>query len=305
MTHTYRPRRIETPERLDLDGPEPLFRPLWTESAKSVLHLLLTGTPEAPPGARLAPTPHDGDPLLGQLREGRGDPLHAFLRWQREVGDIVRLRLAGVTAHLVSNPRDVKQVLQSRARHYIRPMQGRRNLANVLGNGLLVSEGSFWLRAAPDRRSPPSTSRAIDAFGERMVAAADDLAGEWEARAERGEPFDASRDMMRLTLRVVQETLLGTAPSADADRIGEAVSFLLERRQPPLRPRAQPAASASRPPSNLRFRESLSVLDGAVARMIADRRATPGQRRICSPCSSRRATRRPAKAWTTGSSATR
>ncbi|MCZ7677528.1 MAG: cytochrome P450 [Sandaracinaceae bacterium] len=187
MQSSYQPRRVEAPERIDLDAAEPLLRPIWHESAREVLQLVLTGRPEAPPGARLAPAPEAADPLLGHLREGLGDPLGAFLRWNREVGDVVRLRLAGATVHLACHPRHVRTILQERARHYVKPMQGRRNLSYVLGNGLLVSEGSFWLR---QRRiaQPAFHKRRIDGFGDRMIAASSDLAGEWEARARSGSP---------------------------------------------------------------------------------------------------------------------
>lgn len=275
MQSSYQPRRVEAPERIDLDAAEPLLRPIWHESAREVLQLMLTGRPEAPPGARLAPAPEAGDPLLGHLREGLGDPLGAFLRWNREVGDVVRLRLAGATVHLVCHPRHVRTILQERARHYVKPMQGRRNLSYVLGNGLLVSEGSFWLR---QRRiaQPAFHKRRIDGFGDRMIAASSDLAGEWEARARSGEPFDVAREMMRLTLRIVQETLLGAAPSENADRIGDAVSYLLgevNRRFSRVinPPRSLPIAG------NRRFAQSLRVLDESVQKIIAERRARPGQ----------------------------
>jgi len=126
---TYRSRRVEAPDRIDLDVAEPLLRPITGESARGILHLMLTGRPEMPPGAKLAPTPRGGDPLLGHLREGRVDPLNSFLRWQGECGDVVRLRLAAVTAHLLCHPRHVRHVLQESAKRFIKPMHGRRNLA--------------------------------------------------------------------------------------------------------------------------------------------------------------------------------
>jgi hypothetical protein len=164
------PRRArpERPERLDLDERPPLLRDIWQESARSVVRQLVTGEPDAPAGARLAPTPEDADPILGHLRMGRTDPLMAFLRWRHEKGDVVRLRLAGVTAHLLSHPRHVRWVLQEGNKRFTKPMQGRRNLSQVLGNGLLVSEGSFWLR---QRRS---------------------ATGCWSARARSGSASGAS-----------------------------------------------------------------------------------------------------------------
>lgn len=280
FARTYRPRRVEPPERLELDVPEPLLPGLGAESALDALHTMITGRPEAPPGATLAPTPSGADPMLGHLREGTRDPLNAFLRWRAECGDVVRLHLAGVTVHLLCHPRHVRLVLQERAKSFFKPMQGRRNLGQVLGNGLLVSEGSFWLR---QRRiaQPAFHKKRVDSFGERMVAASLALAAEWDERAETGRPFDVARDMMRLTLRVVQETLLGTVPSSDSDRIGAAVSEL-------LRETNRKFSRVLNPPShlplarNLRFAENLRVLDEAVHRIIAARRASPAEDELLS-----------------------
>ena len=105
-------RRAEAPDRLDLDARTPLIRPIWRETAAEALHLLVTGRPSVPPGARLAPTPAGADPILGHLRLGRGEPLTYFPRWRAEVGDVARLRLAGVTAHLLGHPRLARYVLQ-------------------------------------------------------------------------------------------------------------------------------------------------------------------------------------------------
>jgi cytochrome P450 len=266
-------KRAPQPERLDLDERQPLLRDIWQESARSVVRQLVVGEPQVPPGARLAPTPDEADPILGHLRLGRGDPLTSFLRWRQAKGDVVRLRLAGVTAHLLSHPRHVRWVLQEGNKRFTKPMQGRRNLSQVLGNGLLVSEGSFWLR---QRRiaQPAFHKKRIRGFGERMVAAAEDVTEDCLRRAAREEPFDIAREMMRLTLRVVQETLLGATPTRDADRVGDAVSVVLEvveRRFSRVLapPKFLPVGD------NRRFHEALGVLDEAVARIIAARRHGP------------------------------
>ena len=275
MSPTIEPRRAESPDRIDPHERPRFLRPLWQETARDFARLLVDGSPRHPPGTKLAPSPEASDRVFGHLRDGIADPLHAFLQWQREAGDVARLRLGGVTAHLLSHPRHVRAVLQERHREFVKPIQGRRNLAKVLGNGLLVSEGAFWLR---QRRiaQPAFHKRRIDAFGERMIAASTDLADTWEARADRGESFDVSRDMMRLTLRIVQETLLGAAPSDDADRIGDSVAYLLgEMNRRFSRVIEPPESWPTR--SNRRFRHHRAVLDEAVHRMIRERRGDPGR----------------------------
>ncbi|MEC7525678.1 MAG: cytochrome P450 [Myxococcota bacterium] len=264
---------VAHPDKIDLEE-RGLLRPLWQESAKKFLYQLTHGAPAHPPGTRLAPSPTPGDRILGHLREGVGDPLTSFLRWRGEVGDVVRLRLAGTTAHLLCHPRLVRAVLQERHRDFVKPIQGRQNMARMLGNGLLVSEGSFWLR---QRRiaQPAFHKRRIDGFGERMVTAASQLADEWALRARREEAFDVSKDMMHVTLRVVQETLLGAEPTGDGDRIGDSVSYVLGEVNRRFTRVIDPPDDWPTP-ANRRFQRAKAVLDDAVFDIIRRRRAGEG-----------------------------
>ncbi|MEM9193456.1 MAG: cytochrome P450 [Myxococcota bacterium] len=269
MEVQMKPRRAPSPDRIDLGGPRGFgAAPFSVDRARDVLSHLITQRPIGPDGARLAPTPPTDDRLLGHLREGVSNPLRSFLRWRSEVGDVIRLRLAGMTGHLITHPDEIRAVLQERHREFIKPIQGRRNMARLLGNGLLVSEGNFWLR---QRRiaQPAFHRKRIQKLGARMVLAAEELADEWEAKA--GEPFDVARDMMRLTLRIVQETLLGVPPSADADRIGHAITYLIEEVNRSFSRFLAPPDSWPTP-GNRRFARERAVLDRTVQSMIDDRR---------------------------------
>lgn len=267
-----RPRReAPSPDKIDLEGDPGRFRPFLVETMRDALSDRLRGVQPIPRGRR-APTPSGGDPILGHVRDGVGDPLTAFLRWREEVGDVARVRLGAVTAHLISHPDLVREVLKDRHREFVKPIFGRRNLSKVLGNGLLVSEGEFWLR---QRRiaQPAFHKKRIDGFGQRMVLAAEELGDEW---ARRDEPFDVAKDMMRLTLRIVQETLLGAEPTRDADAIGEAVSYIIAEMNKRFR-RVVQAPEAWPTPANRRFARHREVLDEAVAGIIRQRRASPHQ----------------------------
>ncbi|MBX3275133.1 MAG: cytochrome P450 [Sandaracinaceae bacterium] len=272
-TTTTTPRRREAPvpDRIELDGAEGAFRPFLVESLRDALGGVIHREP-AIPRSRRAPEPSGADPLLGHLREGVGDPLTAFLRWRAEVGDVARMRLGPTVVHLVSHPDLVREVLKDRHREFVKPLYGRKNLAKILGNGLLVSEGDFWLR---QRRiaQPAFHKKRIDAFGARMVIAAEALGDEW---ASRDAPFDVARDMMRVTLRIVQETLLGAEPTQDSDRIFDSVSYLIAAMNQRFRRVIAPPESWPTP-ANLRFARHREVLDETVASIIRQRRARPGE----------------------------
>ncbi|MFK7986695.1 MAG: cytochrome P450 [Sandaracinaceae bacterium] len=263
-----RSRRVEAPDRLDLDAKKPFMTPLWRSSATEFLRLIVTGKPAMPDGAKLAPSPKAPDPLLGHLRLGRGEPLTFFTRWQHEHGDIVRLRLAGITAHLIGSPRLARYILQEENKRFSKPIQGRRNLSEILGNGLLVAEGNFWLR---QRRiaQPAFHKKRIDGFGESMVDASEALADTWDRRGDQS--FDVARDMMHLTLRIVQETLLGTTDSTNSDAIGDAVTAVLEEVESRFRRLFRPPPEAPLV-GNPKFVAAVKLLDDTVQTIIDERR---------------------------------
>ena len=103
----------------------------------------------APPGPK-------GTWLFGHLPEFRRDMLGFYSRCARDYGDMVSFRLGHKRHVLVSHPRLIEEVLvtqnQKFGKHY-----ALQFLRPVLGNGLLTSEGKFWLRQR--RRMQPSFHR--------------------------------------------------------------------------------------------------------------------------------------------------
>jgi cytochrome P450 len=220
-----------------------------------------------------APGPR-GHPLLGSLPEVRRDPLRLFLAAFHEYGEVVRFHFGPMVAHLVSSPEGVHHVLVENHRNYGKQTRGYRNLRYVLGNGLLTSEGELWRRQR--RIAQPAFHRQrIAGFAGTMVRAAEDAAASLDAR--RGQEIDMHHEMMRLTLRIVGETLLAYDPTHAADEVGSALSFLLaianERSA-----RILDVPPAIPTPENRRFRRALATLDAVVLRMIAERRRDPRDR---------------------------
>jgi cytochrome P450 len=225
-------------------------------------------------GARnKAPGPR-GHLLLGSLPRARRDPIRLFVESFREYGDVVRFRFGPMIGHLISSPAGVNHVLAENNRNYGKQTRGYRNLRYVLGNGLLTSEGEFWKRQR--RIAQPAFHRQrIAGFATAMVRAAEEAAQRLSAR--RGEIVDAHHEMMRLTLRIVSETLLGYDPTEAAGEVGAALTWLLTL----ANDRTSRTLDLSlRLPTreNRRFRRELASLDAIVMRMIGERRKDPGGR---------------------------
>ena len=219
-------------------------------------------------GAPMSP----GDPIFGHMHRFRDRPLEFLLSLQREHGDIARIDLAGLVAHGVFHPDGVQHVLQRNARNYTKNTPAYRAMRLALGNGLITSDGPFWLRQR--RIAQPAFQRQrIDAYIPRMERAARHIAEKWRADAACGREIDVFVDMMHLTVEVVGDTMFGADVSDHADALAPALAMILadiDRRITHI----VPVPLAVPTPSNVRLRRAIAIFDRVILGIIAERRRT-------------------------------
>ncbi|MGH3354321.1 MAG: cytochrome P450 [Nocardioidaceae bacterium] len=158
-----------------------------------------------------------GNPLLGSAYSLRRDLLGTLLRDRERYGDLVaypvgprgRLRQTLVVAH---HPDDVQQVLAQTERTLSKDTIGFRAMADLLGRGLLTSEGPEWRR---QRRivQPLFTPRRVSGYAGLMAeesALVADQASADQKTTGTGQ-VDVHLLMLRYTLRVVGRALFGDA----------------------------------------------------------------------------------------------
>lgn len=222
------------------------------------------------PDLRRAPGPRGGL-VFGSLRAFRSDPIGLLMAARRDYGDVVRLRLGRVTAHLVSHPRGVRHVLQTHHMHYTKRTRGIAKLSEILGSGLLTNDGESWLKQR--RTMQPAFHRErIQGFSSLIARSAADMLESWERRARAGPlQLDVAHEMMVLTLRIVAEALFGADVEPVADKVGEALGMALHVTNDRVK-RPFDVPSWLPTPENLRFARALRVLDGVVWTMIQGRR---------------------------------
>jgi len=137
----------------------------------------------------------------------RRNPTAVFLKAARRFGDVAYFKIGPRRGYLITNPADVRHVLQDNARNYHKsPLYEKLRMS--LGNGLLTSEDDFWLRQR--RIAQPAFHRQrVAALASVMANAAQEAATEWQTIASGGHPVDVAEEMMRLTRTVVLRALLG------------------------------------------------------------------------------------------------
>jgi cytochrome P450 len=200
----------------------------------------------------------------------RSDPIRTFLDAADRYGDIVHMKAGPYHGFLLCDPADIKHVLQDNARNYHKsPLYDR--LRDSLGNGLLTSEDSFWLRQR--RLAQPAFHRQrLLAMADAMVACTEQMLEHWDRTASLGGTIDLVAEMMALTQAIIVRTMFSTD-------LGEAAA-IVNRTWPIINRRIgetfwSTKLETSLPlPANRRFWRALRELEAVVYRIVADRRQT-------------------------------
>lgn len=199
----------------------------------------------------------------------RRDPLGYMERIASTYGDLAHLRVGPYKLVFINHPDLVHEVLVTKDASFIK---GRAldQTRDVFGQGLLTSEGELHKR---QRRliQPAFHRRRIEGYADAMATDAAAAAARWRD----GETVDVSREMMRLTLRIVARTLFRVDVEEESAReVGRALDALVDAfsvvpvlgmlfRKLPL-------------PSIRRAKKARETLDALIYRMIAERRQADG-----------------------------
>ncbi|MDB5387291.1 MAG: cytochrome [Planctomycetaceae bacterium] len=217
-----------------------------------------------PPGPR-------GHWLLGNVSAFQADRLGFMRDTARDFGGVVAMRLGFRRVWLVTEPAVIESVLITHARQFRKHFALRINPI-VLGNGLLTSEGDFWLRQR--RLSQPALQKSQIAH---YVPTFVEHTARMLARWKPGEVRDVLPEMMTLTLGIVSKTLFGGEADADADRVHAALRVTREEF---VRRLARPVQIPIWIPTarNRRMRRAAKELDAIIYGFIQQRRKSGEQR---------------------------
>ena len=202
----------------------------------------------------------------------RGDPL-TFLTEVAGYGPVAHFRIGSQPVFLLSDPAAIEDVLVTKAGQFAKGRALER-AKRTLGEGLLTSEGAVHLR---QRRlmQPAFHKGRINTYGEAMVRAAVVVRDAWQP----GVPLDVSREMNRLTLTIVSDTLFGAEVGSDSEtaRVQQAITDVMEMFDLVLLPFVDWLMRLPLPRVR-RYRAAQATLDRVIYGIIASRRASGGDR---------------------------
>jgi len=169
----------------------------------------------APPGAF----------LIGHLGAFGRNPLGFLESCVRDYGEFVPLRFFGKAVLLTNDVTAIEQVLISRSKQFRKTLGYRTPfMRRLFGNGLLTSEGEFWMRQR--RLSQPAFHRdRITSYAGTIVQFTEEMLAGWRT----GETRNVHEEIMKMTTRVVTRTLFDSGVPPEIDEMGEASAVVMRR----------------------------------------------------------------------------
>lgn len=116
---------------------------------------------------------------------------------------------------VVTNPDAIKRILVSNNKNYLKG-RGFERVKMLLGNGIIVSDGSFWRRQRT-MIQPAFSRKNIQQLCDMMKTVTQQLIPQWQAKAETGEAIDITTEMSEFALEVILRALI----SSDLDTLIE------------------------------------------------------------------------------------
>lgn len=199
---------------------------------------------------------------LGALDDLRRDVLGTVAQRFATYGDLYYNEAAGkVDMYHTCHPELINQVLVGQARAFHK----RTTDLEVLGNGLLTSDGDAWRRQRR-RIQPGFRHESIQRYAKLIAEEAESLV----LGLRDGDVLDLRQQMMQLTLRIVCRALFGQQFGGRSERLSRAMRVLQEQA---LWPKFFPQWLPS--PGNLLRRHMIAEVDREVFPII-DRGGEPG-----------------------------
>lgn len=209
--------------------------------------------PPGPKGRRFLHSP---------LLSGSG-PLVNLPQMAQRYGDISFWQFLHISSYFFAHPSDIETVLVSKHPSFGKGLGTRAN-PELFGNGLLTSEGEYWLRQR--RLSQPAFHRArIAGYVEIMAREADRKMSHWRD----GQSLNIHREMMQATLAIATQTLFGVELGPKMPVVAQAMDDFI---------RQNAGLSVWRlffklpTPQRMRFLRGVRALDEIVYGIIHERR---------------------------------
>ena len=218
---------------------------------------------ETPPGPK-------GEPLFGSSRRYARDPFSFISALEETYDDVALFDMGPMDTYMVTDPTDIERVLVSEADTFRKPDFQNDALGDLLGDGLLLSEGDTWQQQR-ELANPAFQMSRLMGMADRVTGHAESMVDGWSD----GRTINAEAEMARVTLNVILDLMMGVELSDErVQTVQDQLEPLGRRFEPdPLRfamPEWVPM------PGDEEFEAAVDNLDAVLDEIIETRRGTEG-----------------------------
>ncbi len=211
-----------------------------------------------------------GLPLVGSIPTALKEQLDFLDHAQQIHGDVYKIDLGPTSIVMLCDPAHAQYVLRDNAKNFSKGGPMWDSIRTLVGNGLVVSAGDFWMRQR--RMMQPQfhrqhiagmTSLMIDAITAGMQG--------WDGYAAEDKPVEMLQLFNHITMKVIMQTMFGKdLADSDADVIGREMSyakdFMLQNMVTQMIPGWVPV------PGRKHYQRSIDTLDAFINRITSQRR---------------------------------
>ncbi|MBN1208789.1 MAG: cytochrome P450 [Myxococcaceae bacterium] len=186
---------------------------------------------------------------------------------RRRYGDIFLLGLGPSQGIALCHPRHAQHVLVDRVSNYPKGGPFWDSVRTLMGNGLPVSQGEYWMRQRRMLQPAFHRERLVALAGKMLETIDESLTALWEKPARTGEPFNVADAFPHMTMNVLVRTMFGAglAP-AEAERASHAMAYIIDFM---LRGMVAQSLPTWLPlPGRARYREAIRTVDAILFQML-------------------------------------
>jgi cytochrome P450 len=221
--------------------------------------------PQTPPKSK-------GHWLLGDTMELVKSPLAYVIKRQKQLGNLFEVHSVSHKVMFATHPEVAKHLLVDNNKAYYKSFD-YQILKMVLGEGLISSDGNFWLK---QRRlaQPAFHKKRLDMMFNTMLEETVQLCKRLDEMQKNNQTFNLNHELTTITINIVAKTLFGSQIDASIELVGKHITqlnaYIVNKVNNPLLPPVWvPTAK------NLAFKKAMKDLNDIIYKIIADRRNHP------------------------------
>ena len=209
-------------------------------------------------------------PLVGATPYYARDPFRFMTDVRDAYGDAAAFRLGRQRTYMFTTPAAVERVLVDDADAFSKPDFQTDAMEELLGQGLLLSEGTFW-KEMRQLTQPAFSPGRIAELTEMMAERAAALTERWRP----GEVRDVEAEMARVTVEIIVDAMFGA-------ELGPARTRIVQENLEPLGRRFEPDPKRAvvpdwaPTPGNREYRAAVENLETVIDEIVAERRRDDG-----------------------------